>query len=197
MGMKKKLGMSVVTASLGISLIGGGTFAYFSDTEATSNTFAAGTLDLSVDPQKIIDVSNLKPGDKMVREFKLTNDGTVKIDTVNLLTDYTVVDAQGDNASADFGKHIRVNFIFNWEQESEPVFQTTLHELKNMDPDVVQREVWDPLWEQKGGLTSGTMNELWVEFEFVDNGEDQNMFQGDQLELDWEFNATQGEGGDK
>ncbi|WP_079529571.1 MULTISPECIES: CalY family protein [Halobacillus] len=197
MGMKKKLGMSVVTASLGLSLIGGGTFAYFSDTETTNNTFAAGTLDLSVDPQKIIDVSNLKPGDTMVREFKLANDGSVKIDTVNLLTDYQIIDAQGDNGSADFGKHIRVNFLFNWDKESEPVFQTTLHELKNMDPDVVQREVWDPLWEQKGGLTSGASNELWVEFEFVDNGEDQNIFQGDKLQVDWKFNATQGDGEEK
>ncbi|ASK63920.1 cell division protein FtsN [Virgibacillus phasianinus] len=196
MSMKKKLGMGVMTASLGLSLIGGGTFAYFSDTETTNNTFAAGTLDLSIDPAKIIDVSNMKPGDTMVREFKLTNSGSLKIDTVNLLTDYKVVDAKGDNAAEDFGKHIRVNFLFNWDKESEPVFQTTLHELKNMDPDVVQKEVWDPLWEQKGGLTAGSANELWVEFEFVDNGKDQNVFQGDQLEVEWNFNATQGEGKD-
>lgn len=39
-----------MTAALGLSLIGGGTFAYFSDSETTNNTFAAGTLDLAVEP---------------------------------------------------------------------------------------------------------------------------------------------------
>lgn len=197
MGLKQKLSMGIVTASLGLSLIGGGTFAYFSDTETTNNTFAAGTLDLSVDPTTIIDIDNLKPGDSMVREFKLENNGTLDIKTVNLLTNYQVEDIKGDNGSEELGKHIRVNFLWNWDKESEPIFETTLHELKNMDPDVVQRDLWDPLWAEKGGLDAGRSNELWVEFEFVDNGEDQNVFQGDKLQLEWTFNATQEEGEEK
>ncbi|WP_222119322.1 TasA family protein, partial [Bacillus thuringiensis] len=35
MSMKKKLGMGVITAALGLSLIGGGTYAYFSDKEVS------------------------------------------------------------------------------------------------------------------------------------------------------------------
>ncbi|MCU5397508.1 CalY family protein, partial [Bacillus toyonensis] len=31
MSLKKKLGVGVVSAALGLSLIGGGTYAYFSD----------------------------------------------------------------------------------------------------------------------------------------------------------------------
>ena len=50
MSLKKKLGLGIASAVLGISLIGGGTFAYFSDTEVSNNTFAAGTLDLAVNP---------------------------------------------------------------------------------------------------------------------------------------------------
>ncbi|MCP3741860.1 TasA family protein [Rossellomorea sp. BNER] len=197
MSLKKKLGMGVLTASLGLSLVGGGTFAYFSDTEVTNNTFAAGTLDLSVDPTTIIDVSNLKPGDTMVREFQLTNNGTLDIKNVNLLTNYQVGDTEGDNAGEDFGKHIKVNFMWNWDKESEPIFETTLYELKNMDPDVVKKDIWDPLWAQKGGIATGETNELWVEFEFVDNEQDQNVFQGDNLELEWTFNATQTDGEEK
>ncbi|WP_257348674.1 CalY family protein [Pseudalkalibacillus decolorationis] len=197
MSLKKKFGMSVLTASLGLSLIGGGTYAYFSDTEVTNNTFAAGTLDLSVDPTTIIDVNNLKPGDTMVREFVLTNNGTLDIKAVDLLTNYSVVDAEGNNAGADLGKHIKVNFMWNWDKESEPIFETTLYELKNMDPDVVKKDIWDPMWEQHGGLDAGNTNELWVEFEFVDNEQDQNIFQGDGLELEWTFNATQTEGEEK
>jgi hypothetical protein len=32
---------------------------------------------------------------------------------------------------------------------------------------------------------------LWVQFEFVDDGKDQNIFQGDTLNLEWTFNANQ------
>ena len=195
MNIKKKLGLSVASAALGFALIGGGTFAYFSDEEITNNSFAAGTLDLSVDPMAIINLDNLKPGDSMVREFSLSNDGSIKIENVFLETDYTVTD-EGDNNTDDFGKHIQVNFLWNWGQESEPIFETTLYELKEMDPDVVKRDIWDPLWEEKGGLDTEETHDFWVQFEFIDNDEDQNMFQGDGLQLEWIFNATQGDGED-
>lgn len=62
MSLKKKLGMGVASAALGLSLIGGGTFAYFSDKEVSNNTFAAGTLDLTLDPTTLVDIKDLKPG---------------------------------------------------------------------------------------------------------------------------------------
>src|SRR5690625_6753752 len=88
MGIKKKLGMGVATAVLGIGLIGGGTFAYFSDTAEATNTFATGTLDLAVNPTTIIELDNLKPGDWMNKTFKLENGGTLDISKVLLTTDY-------------------------------------------------------------------------------------------------------------
>ena len=54
--------MGVASAALGLSLIGGGTFAYFSDKEVSNNTFAAGTLDLTLDPKTLVNIENLKPG---------------------------------------------------------------------------------------------------------------------------------------
>jgi spore coat-associated protein N len=33
-----------------------------------------------------------------------------------------------------------------------------------------------------------------VLFQFIDNGQDQNQFQGDSLKVDWTFNAEQGVG---
>ncbi|MBR3119013.1 MAG: SipW-dependent-type signal peptide-containing protein, partial [Oceanobacillus sp.] len=56
MGVKKQLITGFSAFALGVGLITGGTFAYFSDTDETSNTFAAGTLDLSVNPTTIINV---------------------------------------------------------------------------------------------------------------------------------------------
>ncbi|MDM5187574.1 CalY family protein [Bacillus sp. DX4.1] len=196
MGIKKKLGMGIASAVLGASLIGGGTFAYFSDKEVTNNTFAAGTLDLSVDPTTIIDVDNIKPGDTMTRDFQLINNGSLDIKTVKLLTDYKVIDAKGDNKE-DFGKHIRVNFFWNWDKLSEPIFSTTLADLKAMSPDAVEESIFAGWFAENGGLQHGDSDYLWVQYEFVDNGQDQNQFQGDKLELKWTFEAEQTEGEEK
>jgi spore coat-associated protein N len=201
MSMKKKLGLGIATAALGISLVGGGTFAYFSDTAETNGTFAAGTLDLNANPTTIIDVGNLKPGDWMNRSFTLGNGGSLEIAEVLLETSYDVIDAEGDNAGEDFGEHIRVNFLWNedkavlgpWSPDNV-VYYTTLAELQSMSPDAVANEIFIPFFEERGGLQPGDSDELHVQFEFVDNGEDQNKFQGDSLELDWNFTGHQGEG---
>lgn len=196
MNVKKKLGFALTTAMFGFVLLIGGTYAYFSDQEVTNNSFAAGTLDLSVNETAIINLVNLKPGDTMLREFAISNDGSLKIENVFLETAYAVTDVGNDNVD-DFGKHIKVNFLWNWQQESEPIFETTLYDLQQMDPDVVKRDIWDPLWEQRGGLETDETHDFWVEFEFVDNDAEQNMYQGDGLDLEWAFNATQSAGEEK
>ncbi|MDN4523021.1 CalY family protein [Fictibacillus fluitans] len=199
MSLKKKLGLGVASAALGLSLIGGGTYAYFSDSAEASSTFAAGTLDLSVDPTTVVDISNLKPGDTMFRYFELKNDGTLPIKRVFLGTDYTVTDAKGDNGNDDFGKHIRVNFLYNVDKSDEVFLSTTLSELKTMDPKVIKNKFEayvSDAWGTKG-LVPGTKDVLGVEFEFVDNGKDQNVFQGDSLNLKWTFNAEQTRGEQK
>ncbi|MEI5907575.1 CalY family protein [Bacillus spongiae] len=194
MGIKKKLGLGVASAALGLSLIGGGTYAYFSDSVETNSTFAAGTLDLNAAPTTIIDVTNIKPGDTMLRSFDLMNDGSLDIASIDLLTDYTVIDAKGDNVN-DFGDHIRVNFLVNADKHDVPVFSTTLSELKSMSPDVIKGNIFTPWFHERGGnLAAGTSDKFWVQFEFVENNEDQNEFQGDSLELKWTFEAMQGEG---
>ncbi|PEX91729.1 TasA family protein [Bacillus cereus] len=199
MSLKKKLGMGVASAVLGLSLIGGGTFAYFSDKEVSENTFAAGTLDLSIDPQVIIDVDKIKPGDQIERDFHLINSGTLKIKDVHLLTDYTVTDAKGDNGNADFGDHVKVEFLWNIDKNTVPVWETTLSELKQATadgnlPDLVEKGVVN--WEGNG-LAPGKDDTFYVKFIFEDNGEDQNVFQGDTLKLNWTFNANQTKGKEK
>ncbi|MDY7042813.1 CalY family protein [Virgibacillus sp. M23] len=195
MNIKKQLGMGMVSAALGISLISGGTFAYFSDSETTNNTFAAGTLDLAAEPTEIIQVENIKPGDSMVRDFELQNNGTLDIDKVLLDTDYIVEDANGDN-TADFGEHIEVEFLYNADKLDEVIYQTTLAELRQMTPEAVNEHVFDPLLGEQG-LPVDSIDDLVVKFNFVDNGEDQNQFQGDSLHLEWTFTATQETGEEK
>ncbi|WP_373893694.1 TasA family protein [Virgibacillus sp. CBA3643] len=194
MGIKKQLGVGVMSAALGLSLIGGGTFAYFSDSEATNNTFAAGTLDLAVEPTEVINVENIQPGDSFTRDFELQNNGSVDINKVLLETDYSVMDAAGDNAD-DFGNHIQVEFLYNADQLNEVIYETTLADLQNMTPEAVNEEVFLPVLGEDG-LEAGTIDDLVVQFTFVDNGEDQNEFQGDSLNLEWTFNAQQTAGED-
>ncbi len=193
MGIKHKLGLGIASAALGLSLVGGGTFAYFSDTAEANSTFAAGTLDLNANPTELLSVNNLKPGDYMIRTFKLENNGSLDIKKVLLDTSYEVTDAKGDNAD-DFGNHIKVDFLYNADKGSDVIYSTTLADLKNMkDPDAVARG-----WiKGEKGLEAGTKDDFIVMFTFEDNKQDQNMFQGDSLALKWTFNAKQGAGESK
>lgn len=192
MGIKQKLGLGAASAVLGLSLIGGGTYAYFSDTAEATATFAAGTLDLSVDPTTIINVENIKPGDTMLREFKVHNGGSLDIAKVGLKTSYTVEGKDGNAKNKDFGKHIRVNFLLNASKIDLPIWSTTLYDLQNTSPDVVEGKLFSKIWGS--GLKSGKTDKFYVQYEFVDNGEDQNEFQGNKLNLEWTFEGKQGAG---
>ena len=206
MNIKKKLAMGIVTGAMAVSLIGGGTYAYFNDVETTNNTFTAGTLDLSLNPTTIIDVANIKPGDKMNREFQLINSGSLDIKSVFLKTAYKVVDAKGNNGTADLGHHIKVNFIKNdghpenrFDDDSYTVvYSKTLAQLTAMTPEKLAVELEDNfIWDyEQDGIPSGSSDNLRVQFEFIDDG-DQNIFQGDSLQLEWKFDAKQTAGSAK
>ena len=90
-----------------------------------------------------------------------------------------------------------MKFLWNWDKQSEPVYETTLADLQNVDPDLLAKDIFAPEWGEKGGLEAGTEDYLWVQFEFEDNGKDQNKFQGDSLNLEWTFNANQTDGEEK
>lgn len=188
MDIRKRLGMGLMSAAVGLALVGGGTFAYFSDSVTTNNTFAAGTIDLAVEPTEIINIDNLKPGDTMIRDFELQNNGTLDMKKVLLDTDYS-----GDEALAE---HIQVAFLYNVDQLNEPVFETTLANLKDMSPEAVAEEALLPTLGEDG-LAAGTTDDLIVKFEFVDNGQDQNDLQGAELQLAWTFTAMQTDGEQK
>ncbi|MED4017409.1 TasA family protein [Sutcliffiella cohnii] len=197
MKLKKKLSMGLAPAALGLSLLIGGTYAYFTDTADANGTFAAGTFDLAVNPETIIEVDNMKPGDWMNRVFYLENNGSLDIAEVILESSYEVIDANGDNTE-DFGKHIRVNFLENVDKTgreyyNDIIFSTTLYDLQHMAPDAVEKKI-DEYFGEGSGLPAGTDDLMWVQFEFVDNDEDQSQFQGDSLIINWQFVAKQGEG---
>jgi spore coat-associated protein N len=188
MGFTKKVSQGIMSAALGLSLIGGGTFAYFSDSFGTQNTFAAGTLDLAVNPNVVVNVDNIKPGDEIYREFTLENNGTLDIYKVLLNTQYSVVDAKQDNTD-DLAKHIKVTIMYNTSSATNPIVETTLYDLQTQQPDLT---AIDRLTDRiPDGIPAGEKEKVFVLFQFVDNGQDQNQFQGDSLKVDWTFNAEQ------
>ncbi|MFP4975067.1 TasA family protein [Paenibacillus sp. CN-4] len=199
MGIKKTLGLSIASAALGLSLIGGGTYAYFSDTATSTATFAAGTLDLTSDPSVLINLNNLKPGDIVLKKFKLNNSGTLDIGSILLRTKTVVTDEGNNNNGADLNQFIKVKFLKNNDKGTiiTPelvVYETTLAELKNLTPDLVKNTGLDQIWTERSGIKAGTSDSFAVAFEFVENNQDQNHFQKDKLELTWDFEAKQGEG---
>lgn len=191
MNIKKKLAMGVVAAALGISLISGGTFAYFSDVEVTNNTFSAGTLDINLkttdDREEVnISVDNMKPGDKKVHQIRIYNEGSLEIKDVKLNVDYSVNDAAGDNGDEDFADHILVHIMTN----SREVI-TDWVPLSEIEDLVVAED----LKTKTGRPYQTTHREVLIfNFRFHDNGEDQNIFQGDSLDFNLVFEASQKDG---
>lgn len=196
MSFTKHVSKGIMTAALGLSLVSGGTYAYFSDAVETQNTFATGTLDLAMNPNAVVNISNIKPGDEIYREFTLANNGTLDIYKVLLGTDYQVEDVKGDN-TGDLAEHIKVTIMYNTSSAANTVIETTLAELKEQTPDVTAIPTFVGSSDgnpnlQPDGIPVGQQEKIFVLFEFVDNGEDQNQFQGDTLKVDWTFDAQTG-----
>jgi spore coat-associated protein N len=86
MSIKKRLGLGAMSAVMGISLIGTGTWAAFNDIESANAIVGAGELNLLLgkyqDKSYEFLISDLKPGDEMTREIVLKNDGTLAIKDV-------------------------------------------------------------------------------------------------------------------
>ncbi|MDR4935382.1 TasA family protein [Rossellomorea marisflavi] len=115
MTIKKKLGLGVASAALGLSLIGGGTFAAFNDTATINNHFASGTLDLEVgsNAKKPInfDLSNMKPGDSVQRIFNLNNAGSLAIKEVLLNTTANAFEGNEGSTQEGFLSQFQINFM--------------------------------------------------------------------------------------
>lgn len=132
MSIKKKLGLGVASAVLGVSLVGGGTWAAFNDTATINNHFASGELDLVVGKSGTkpisFDLTNMKPGDNVQRIFKLNNAGTLAIKEVLLTTTASnFVDGGDASTQADFLSQFVINFAqvdgesTNWEPRNNVV----------------------------------------------------------------------------
>lgn len=120
MGIKKKLGLGVASAALGLSLVGGGTWAAFNDVETVDHSITAGVLDLRVskEARNVIDLDKMVPGDKIKRNFNISNWGNVDIKEVLLdinssdWVDKATKDGEGlGNTKEDFLSQFKVTMF--------------------------------------------------------------------------------------
>lgn len=98
--MKKLFGLTIASLLM-LTLIGGGTFAFFSDSETSEgNTFTAGTLNLTIDGDDVevntFFVSDVIPGDSGSGFSTLSNTGTVAGDLDVVFSE--VYDVGGDGS---------------------------------------------------------------------------------------------------
>ncbi|WP_043933682.1 TasA family protein [Bacillus sp. EB01] len=127
MSIKRKFGLGLASAALGLSLIGGGTYAYFSDEATIHNGFAAGTLNLEVGKYPgtqwpvNFDLSNLRPGDVVERTFDLNNVGSLAIEDTYL--DFSKVEVSNPletGASANsFLKALNIHYFVETVQNGQ------------------------------------------------------------------------------
>ena len=77
--MKRKIVVSFLMMALVCALVGGATFAMFTDQSTNAvNTFSAGTVDVNAGAQVvIIPVAGMAPGDTISGTFAVTNSGTL------------------------------------------------------------------------------------------------------------------------
>lgn len=114
----KKIMMSLFTIAIVGALIGGGTFAYFSDTEtSTDNIFQAGTIDFDMDNGEgeavHISLMDMKPcdwEDYLIRLHNVgTNDGPLYLH-FDVISSYNEITSEaGDPDINDIENHITVD----------------------------------------------------------------------------------------
>jgi spore coat-associated protein N len=209
MSIKKKMGTGILAGALGLSLVGGGTWAAFNDVETTSNTFAAGTLDLVVGDTSTMNfvISNLKPGDYFTKQLVLKNNGSLDINQIKVhakkLTGWNDEDIikLNDKVTAGAGVNTEDDFLSQFKititkQGGSTVYDgflnnlvggTGVGELTGTDANTV-------------GLATGAADAVYdVRVEFVKNDTTfngsrlhvQNKYQGEKSNLQFVFEATQ------
>lgn len=141
--MKKILGLGIV-AILVMAMVGGGTWAYFSDTEATTdNILVAGTLDLGLantpgtDPTAgttgtwTVNIDSWAPGDNWSGTLYVQNSGTIDMTSVNATFSYvydentpTTVDDYSNTTDTDNLTQMITANTATWNSVSVPAIAT-------------------------------------------------------------------------
>jgi predicted ribosomally synthesized peptide with SipW-like signal peptide len=75
---RRRRGLIVLLLSLSVASLGAGAFslAIFTDSDSTSGTFSAGTIDIATNPATLFTLANVMPGDSGTATLTVDNNGT-------------------------------------------------------------------------------------------------------------------------
>jgi spore coat-associated protein N len=207
MGIKKKLGLGLASAAMGLSLVGGGTFAYFNDTATLHNAFQSGTLVLDLNQAWNFpinfDLKDIKPGDSWERQFVLANHGSLDFGN----TFMKVVDAGSDAGLLDV---LTVSYFVD---ATAPVVDPSAPDAGYLlinSQDITLREAINGDFTGKIkapyitadnklnltpiGQAAGTDNRFRMVINFPETGVPQNNLQGKMVKVDFNIDARQKDG---
>ncbi|OCA90839.1 hypothetical protein A8F94_02910 [Bacillus sp. FJAT-27225] len=200
MTIKRKMSMGILAGALGLSLIGGGTWAAFNDVEEVNNSLLAGTLNLEVGEGTTFDfpLKTLKPGDSITSQLVLENAGSLDIN--DILVDVEKLEGWKDKDELELGitnteDEFLQQFSIVVKKGETAVYTGTLKDLVYAD---FGKELTGTKHDEVGIEKDGSLT-LDILVTFVDNpariGDTrhfvQNKYQGEQSNLRFVFEATQ------
>ena len=195
------MSMGILAGALGVSLVGGGTWAAFNDVEVVNNTLAAGTLDLVVGEEVVFDISNLKPGDYFTRTLTLTNNGSLDIDEILLTSSSDGWDDVTHANLPDGGVNTKEQFLSQFEVTVDGYGTFNLNNLSSLTNQTISGD-------GTGGaalIEAGQSASFDITITFKDDPTkyadsrlyEQNKYQGEAVSLQLKFEATQMPGEDR
>lgn len=180
MNAKKNIILGLIIGLLGISLVSGGTYAYFSNTKHTDNKIVAGIMELDINDNQgiLFEFENMQPGEEFSYSFHMMNTGSLNMKDIELYSESIIKDREGKVVNNGFENQILITGI---KINGDSIFNgnKTLQELKTTPINLVDIFEVD---EQK--------IQVIVYFQ-LDLDESQVEFQGNTMELKWTFQATQ------
>jgi predicted ribosomally synthesized peptide with SipW-like signal peptide len=197
-----KVLLSLMMIVLVCALIGGGIYAYFSDTEtSTGNTFTAGTLDLNLDGGNTnvvkFTVGSVVPGDSGNGTWTVSNvgsiDGYLDLESVGITegvgtsTDPELVDETTHADTAQLGNYllghlfIDTNNDGNWDSGETDIFGT------NASPAAIKTIAGS--YALNLSLTHGSTN--YIALAWSVPGAADNRIQGDNVTLSMTYELQQ------
>jgi spore coat-associated protein N len=198
--MKKIMGLTIA-ALLIIGIVGGGTYAYFSDTESsTGNTLSAATLDLKINGGDAaittFDVSNVAPGDSGSANSTLRNAGSItgELDVATSAITNTPYAGGGEfqDGTGDLGANAEIAMYIDIDMSGGPTAGdvglksdgTTYDPSVALDYDVIDNydtENWDAVANMATAVSYGYRVEWRVDTSIG------NAIQGDSVSFDVDF----------
>lgn len=206
--MDTKILTAVFVVGLVATMAGAGIYAYFSDTETSSdNVFTAGIMDLNKPADAVIAIDNAYPGytSDVYLIYVSMNDAVTTIDPDHMEIDvdtYNFIDSPvesgGVNTADDFKKQIEV-IVLTWYDDD-----ATDDLLSMVDDDADGNSGFISLYDVEahgpfrplhdiGKVGTGRLE---VQFAMPTDlpAEDDNLFQGDSISITFEFAIAQVEG---